>query len=126
MRCAYRDCDNVQKSFSSLTFFLLPKDRDRRAIWADQSGNPEIKNCNTKRVFCELHFEEHHKQRQFTRTILHRDATPIRYQSKEPVSPDKHQNCLLVEDIDEPADITDSSSAICADLPNLQSWNNDG
>lgn len=109
MRCAYRECDSIQKTFSSLAFFVLPNDH-RRSIWADHSGNPDINNANTKRVFCELHFEEHDKKRQFNRTILRRDAIPIKFQSND--SPDVNEKLLVEEVVDEPGDLTDSTSSI--------------
>ncbi|XP_055304624.1 uncharacterized protein LOC129569612 [Sitodiplosis mosellana] len=78
--CSYQDCQNIQRSFASITFFNLPTD-DRREIWIKNSGNERLKNLDAslRRVFCEYHFDPKYLRRQFNRTILRRDAIPYPY-----------------------------------------------
>lgn len=83
LTCSYTNCFNTKISYSSLTFFNLPKDEIRRSQWIENSGNDTLRNCsnniNSRRFFCEKHFEAKYLRRQFTRTILRRDAIPIMY-----------------------------------------------
>lgn len=79
--CIFVNCNNLQKPFSSLTFFRLPND-SRRPFWIAASGNPELgllsvpKQEKVKRVVCERHFAESLLRKQFNRTILYQHAIP--------------------------------------------------
>ncbi|KAJ6647405.1 hypothetical protein Bhyg_02627 [Pseudolycoriella hygida] len=78
--CIYKNCDSVQKPFSSLAFFTLPKDH-RRRTWIENSGNTELADLSAtaRRVVCEKHFSANFMRKQFHRTILSRDAVPEKY-----------------------------------------------
>lgn len=83
--CIFVNCNNVQKAFSSLTFFGLPED-ERRRIWIAASGNQELlllsvpEQKKLKRVVCERHFDESLLRKQFHRTTLFRHAIPKPWQ----------------------------------------------
>lgn len=83
--CSYKDCFNKALPCSKKTFFSLPKD-NRRRCWVQNSGNKElldIVGTTAKRLFCEDHFHEKYKRKQFNRTMLSKDAVPISYEGRE-------------------------------------------
>lgn len=81
--CAYKDCFTTRQAHCQITFFNLPTDPKRREEWIRNSGSDNIclQNLNekSKRVFCEKHFDEKYKRRQFHRVTLHPTAVPIKY-----------------------------------------------
>lgn len=78
-RCAYINCPNIQRPYSSLAFFTLPRD-NRRQQWLERSGNADKYTEHYERkVFCRKHFEPKYLRKQFNRITLRRDAVPIQY-----------------------------------------------
>lgn len=80
--CVYKGCYNQRFPCSSLTFFTLPNDPDRRKSWIHNSGNKELESLplSARRIICEKHFDEKYLRRQFNRTTLHPSAVPIQWE----------------------------------------------
>ncbi|CAD7080154.1 unnamed protein product [Hermetia illucens] len=85
--CAYANCRNKYVPCSSITFFNIPKDY-RREIWIANSGNPSLANLKTTthKQFCEKHFDPKYLRRNFTRTLLRKDAVPYKYDERKDTS----------------------------------------
>lgn len=97
--CIYINCSSVQKPFSSLTFFALPKDH-RRPLWIENSGNTELATLpvSARRVVCQKHFNPSSLRVQFHRTTLSKDAVPVRWDD----------NSSLIDSFLEPIEIADN------------------
>ncbi|XP_058059739.1 uncharacterized protein LOC131210500 [Anopheles bellator] len=86
--CSYYNCTNSTVSNADLTFFIFPKDPERRIKWVRNAGLSE-KDAEDKNLhLCEAHFKNIYMCHSQRRKLLLQTAVPYRFDEMQKLKQD--------------------------------------